>query len=142
MTTDNAKLIRETWEAVRPNADAAADLFYSRLFEIDPATRPLFARTSMAGQRKSLLQALDLVVENAAQVDRLAPVLAELGRRHVRYGVEDRHYDSVGAALLWTLARGLGPAFTEEARAAWTITYAVVSGTMRRAAAEAERTAA
>jgi len=142
MTTDNTKLIRETWDAIRPNADAAVDLFYQRLFEIDPGTRPLFARTSMAGQRQSLVNALDLVVLNAGQIDRLTPVLAELGRRHVRYGVEDRHYDSVGAALLWTLAQGLGPAFTEEARAAWTIAYAVVSGTMRQAAAEVERSAA
>jgi hemoglobin-like flavoprotein len=142
MTMDNIKLIRVTWDAIRPEADDAMAMFYQRLFEIDPTTRPLFAHTSMSAQRKSLAGALDLLVENAGQIDGLAPVLQELGRRHVRYGVEDHHYDSVGAALLWTLAQQLGPAFTDEARAAWTITYAVVSGTMRRAATEMQRAAA
>ena len=73
----------------------------------------------MARQNKKLLEALVLVVENAENLDSLAPALADLGRRHVRYGVEDRHYESVGAALLWTLEQALGPEFTTEVRTAW-----------------------
>jgi hemoglobin-like flavoprotein len=127
---------------VLPTADSAIELFYRRLFEIDPSTRPLFVRTAMPQQHERLLTALGLVVENAERIDQLTPFLEDLGRRHLRYGVEDRHYDSVGAALLWTLAQGLGPAFTDEVRAAWTITYAIVSDTMRRAAAAAASPAA
>jgi hemoglobin-like flavoprotein len=57
-----------------------------------------------------------------------------LGRRHVIYGVEERHYETVGAALLWTLAAGLGEAFTPDLRAAWTAAYKLVSNTMIEAA--------
>jgi len=142
MTGDHVRLIRETWAAAEPIADSAVALFYQRLFEIDPSTRPLFANTAMPRQHERLLKALGSVVENAERVDRLTPVLEELGRRHRAYGVEDRHYDSVGMALLSTLQQGLGAAFTDEARAAWTITYAVVSGVMRRAAAEVRPSAA
>ncbi len=136
MTPNQTKLIRETWDKVVPIADTAAQMFYQRLFEIDPSTRPLFDKTDMGQQRGKLLKALSLVVENADQVERLTPVFEEMGRRHKRYGVEDWHYDSVGAALIWTLKQGLGTAFTESVRIAWISVYAIVSEPMRRAACE------
>jgi hemoglobin-like flavoprotein len=139
MTPAQIRVIRETWNAVAPVADAAAQLFYQRLFEIDPSTKPLFARTDMAQQNNRLLSAVSFVVENAEQISTLTPFLEEMGRRHARYGVKDRHYDSVGSALIWTLEHKLGPIFTEEAHAAWAITYAIVSGAMRRATDEASR---
>jgi hemoglobin-like flavoprotein len=62
------------------------------------------------------------------------PVVEDLGKRHVGYGVKAEHYDTVGAALLWTLAKGLGDAFTEEAKAAWTETYVTLATVMKTAA--------
>lgn len=64
-------------------------------------------------------------------------MLRELGRRHVAYGVRVEHYDPVGAALLWTLAQGLGPAFADPVRDAWTAAYALVARTMQDGAADA-----
>ena len=136
------ELIRETWALVVPIAGAAAQLFYQRLFEIDPDVKSLFAATDMSAQHEKLLGALSLVVEKADQLETIVPVLQELGRSHVKYGVEARHYDSVGSALLWTLEQGLGDRFTDRARAAWTVAYALVSGPMRQAAADAQRPAA
>jgi hemoglobin-like flavoprotein len=46
------------------------------------------------------------------------------------------HYDTVDAALLWTLEQGLGDVFTPEVRAAWTKLYGVLATTMQAAAAE------
>ena len=60
-------------------------------------------------------------------------MLEELGRRHAQYGVEDRHYDSVGEALMLTIETGLGQAVTRESRAAWAAAYARLSEPMRRA---------
>ncbi|MDH3579709.1 MAG: globin domain-containing protein [Hyphomicrobiales bacterium] len=136
MTPTQTKLIRETWDKVVPIADDAARMFCQRLFEIDPGTKSLFAETDMAQQRGKLLKALGLVVEHADKPENLAPVLEELGRSHVRYGVKDKHYESVGAALIWTLEQGLGAAFTGAVRSAWTKLYTIVSEPMRRAAAE------
>jgi hemoglobin-like flavoprotein len=58
-----------------------------------------------------------------------------LGRRHVGYGVRDEHYSTVGEALIWTLAQGLGDAFTSEVREAWAAAYSWLAFTMQRAAA-------
>ena len=142
MNESEIELIRKSWAQVVPIADAAAQMFYQRLFEIDPSTMPLFAATDMAAQREKLLGALSLVVGKADQLDIIVPALQELGRNHVKYGVEDRHYDSVGTALLWTLEQGLQCDFTQEVRAAWTVAYAQVSGPMRQAAADMQRPAA
>ena len=65
--------------------------------------------------------------------EQLVPALERLGRRHAGYGVCDAHYESVGAALLWTLAQGLGAAWTPAAQAAWTEAYALIAGVMRHA---------
>lgn len=40
------------------------------------------------------------------------------------------------AALLWTLERGLGDAFTDDTRNAWIKTYTLLSTTMKEAAAQ------
>lgn len=134
MNPEQIDKLRKSWADVVPIADDASQLFYDRLFQIDASTAELFGRTDMAKQRRKLVSALGLVVENADRLDVIIPALKDLGRRHVRYGVEDHHYDSVGSALLWTLEEGLGEAFSEDVRAAWTVAYALVSGVMRDAA--------
>lgn len=137
MTPHQIDLINETWISVASLGETAAQLFYKRLFEIDPGTQALFAQTDMTAQNAKLLEALGFVVESAEHADRLLPVLQELGRRHVSYGVENHHYESVGAALLWTLEQGLGPAFTDDVRDAWTAAYTLVADTMMEAARSA-----
>ena len=142
MTDLNLDIVRSTWAKVLPIADQAADLFYGRLFDIAPDVEPLFAGSNMAEQKSKLLTALNLAVQNTHNTGVLVPLLEDLGRRHVDYGVKDEHYDAVGAALIWTLERGLGADFTEEARTSWTAVYGLVADTMKRAANEAVSTAA
>jgi len=137
MTPDQKTLVQETWRQVAPIADVAADLFYGRLFRIDPSVRPLFAGVDLERQRKKLIRALDLAVGNLDRIETLAPTLADLGRRHSGYGVTDAHYDSVGEALLWTLEQGLCEAWTAEAEAAWTAAYGLLSDVMRDAGNDA-----
>ena len=62
-------------------------------------------------------------------------VAVPLARRHLAYGVKDQHYDSVGAALLWTLEQGLGEQWTPEVKGAWSAAYGTLAGVMRAAAA-------
>ena len=45
-------------------------------------------------------------------------------------GARPEHYPVVGEALLWTLARGLGPQFTPDVAGAWTAAYTTLSGYM------------
>ena len=138
MNFDQKQLVQNSWEKVLPISDTAATLFYGRLFELDPSTRPLFKDTNMAQQRKKLIQVIGTVVNGLNRLDQLIPAVSNLGRRHVAYGVRDEHYSSVGKALIWTLEQGLGADFTPEVREAWTTVYAVLAETMKNAMTLAE----
>jgi hemoglobin-like flavoprotein len=141
MRPDQVALLRTTWAQVTPLGVAAAALFYERLFTLDPQLASLFAHTDMERQGKKLLQALSVVVATADRLHTLGPSLEELGRGHLRYGVEDRHYDTVGAALLTTLESALGKAFTPAVEEAWTLAYAGVATHMRTGAGREQQAA-
>jgi hemoglobin-like flavoprotein len=133
ITLEQKKLVQETWEKVVPIAETAAELFYGRLFEIDPDLKPLFKQTDMKEQKMKLLQMLGMAVKGLDNLEQLVPAVENLGRRHVGYGVKDSHYDTVGDALLWTLEKGLGEDFTPEVMEAWTQTYITLASVMKNA---------
>lgn len=62
----------------------AADLFYSKLFELDPALRPLFPE-DLAEQKEKLMKMISLAVEGLTDLGALVPKVEELGRRHATY---------------------------------------------------------
>ena len=136
MTPENERLVRQSWKQFEPMAVASAAFFYEKLFELDPDARPLFARTDMDAQGRKVMQMFAEIVRSLDRPEQLVPEVADLGRRHVHYGVRDDQYGSVGAALLWTLERGLGPAFTPAVRDAWTEAYLLCAIILRRAAAQ------
>src|SRR6266487_2270126 len=126
MTPEQMVLVQESFRLVEPIADTAAELFYKRLFELDPSLRVLFPE-DMRAQRRNLMQMLTIAVRGLRRLDAIVPAIQALGRRHAGYGVRPEHFDTVGAALLWTLAQGLGPAFTPEVRDAWVALYGVLA---------------
>lgn len=142
MTPTQVQLIRSSWAAVEPISDVAATIFYDRLFNLDPRLADLFRHTDMAKQRKLLMQTLAVVVKSIDRLDQIIPAVQALGRRHAGYGVEDGDYDTVGAALLWTLEEGLGPTFTPETRDAWATAYSTLAGVMMEASRAVQETAA
>jgi hemoglobin-like flavoprotein len=142
MTPRQIDRIRASWSAVEPIADTAATLFYGELFELDPTLERLFRRADMAKQRKVLMQTLAVVVKNLHRLDTIVPAVEALGRRHAGYGVRAEHYETVGAALLWTLAQGLGPAFDDETRDAWAAAYGTLASVMIGAAEASDPVAA
>lgn len=140
MTPNQIQLVSTTWAAVRPISDTAARLFYQRLFELDPSLRPMF-RGDLEQQGRMLMAALNLAVTGLSRWETLQPALCQLGARHAGYGVQPAHYDTVGAALLWTLHQGLGEACTPEVVEAWAAAYAAIAGVMQAASADAESAA-
>lgn len=136
MTPDQIRRVQDSFRDVVPIRQAAAALFYERLFAIDPSLRALFSSTDMPKQGAKLMQALAFVVHGLSQADTLLPTVRELGKRHVGYGVEEHHYPVVGQALVETLAAGLGAAFTHEVREAWQVAYGLLASVMIAAARE------
>lgn len=128
-------LVQQSFEKVKPIAGLAADLFYNRLFELDPDLRHLF-RSDMSHQKHKLMTTLSFAVNGLTKPERILPAVRNLGARHVGYGVQEHHYQTVGAALLWTLAQGLGEDFTPEVAEAWTAAYTLLAQTMQEGAAE------
>jgi hemoglobin-like flavoprotein len=130
-------LVQSSFEKVKPISDKAAELFYQRLFELSPSLRSLF-KGDMKHQERKLMDTLALAVQGLRQPQQIVPAVQDLGRRHSGYGVKDEYYDTVGEALLWTLAQGLGEDFTTPVRKAWEEAYTFLSEIMKAAAAELE----
>jgi hemoglobin-like flavoprotein len=133
MNPTTVTLVQRSWAQVLPIAEQAAALFYAKLFELDPSLRPLF-RGDLQNQGQRLMQMIGAAVGMLDDAPTLLPVLRGLGKRHAGYGVHTGHYDTVGAALLQTLAQGLGKEFSGDVEAAWTEVYGLIATTMSGAA--------
>ena len=138
MTPEQVQLVQRSFVKIAALGDQAAVLFYQRLFELDPALRPLF-KGDLARQRSNLRSALVLVVGTLDRLEEILPAVSALGRRHAGYGVEPEHYATVGGALIWTLEQGLGAEFTAPLRRAWREAYGLLAWTMIAAAEAALR---
>jgi nitric oxide dioxygenase len=129
MTPQQVTLVQESFAKVAPISEQAAILFYDRLFEIAPSVRALFP-DDLAEQRKKLMATLAVVVTGLSNLESILPAASALAKRHVSYGAKAAHYPVVGSALLWTLEKGLGDAWTPEVAEAWTTAYGTLSGYM------------
>jgi hemoglobin-like flavoprotein len=129
MTPDQVQLVQQSFSKVAPISETAAVLFYDRLFEIAPKVRAMFP-TDMTEQRRKLMAMLAVVVKGLGNLESVLPAASALAKRHVSYGAKAEHYPVVGAALLWTLEKGLGDGWTPDVAEAWTAAYGTLSGFM------------
>lgn len=129
MTPAQIKLVQDSFSQVAPIADQAAVIFYDRLFDVAPGVKAMFP-ADMTEQRKKLMATLAAVVNGLSNLESILPVASALAVRHVSYGARPEHYPVVGGALLLTLEKGLGAAWTPEVAAAWTAAYGTLSGYM------------
>ena len=129
MTQEQVKLVQKSFSRVAPISEQDAVIFYDRLFEIAPAVKAMFP-ADMTEQRKKLMTMLAAVVHGLGNLPSILPAASALAKRHVSYGARAEHYPVVGAALLWTLEKGLGAAWTPELADAWAAVYGKLSGYM------------
>ena len=141
LTPQHITDIRLSWQVLASDADGFASGFYHRLFRRDPDLRPLFANSDLPAQRRKLITAIALVVRHADDLSPVLGPLAELGARHLGYGVKTSDYTTVGGALIETMEAQMQGAFTPEVRDAWLTAYGAVAGTMMAGAETAARRA-
>ena len=130
MTPDHRHLAQQAFATIQPFADEFGMLFYSRLFELDPALRELF-KHDLANQAHSLMTMLQLAIEGLDAPEQFTRSLHNLGARHAYYGVVPEQYATVSAALLWTLAHALGPACTPDVAAALAEVLSIITDRMQ-----------
>lgn len=129
MTPEQIDLVRSSFAKLLYDKEGAGRLFYDRLFTIAPELRPLF-KIDIDGQGRKLMDTLGVAVSALRNMPALTSTLADLGKRHRGYGVKSGDYSKVGEALLWTLEKGLGPAFDAKTRDAWSELYVFVAAVM------------
>lgn len=134
ITEHQIGLVQSSFEAIQQNSEVAADMFYSRLFHLDPTLRPMF-RSDLKDQGRKLMHMLAIAVKGLSHLDQIVPAVEQLGFRHAAYGVRDEHYGTVAQALLWTLDNAIGAAFTPQVRQAWEAAYGLLANAMQRGAA-------
>jgi hemoglobin-like flavoprotein len=135
MTPAQVDLVQASYRSIEGLGPKVGELFYARLFELDPSLRSLF-HTDIPEQSRKLTQMITAAVHGLHDIPALRSPVRALGARHSRYGVKPAHYGTVGAALLDTLALGLGEAFTPPAREAWTACYTFIAMQMQEGAAD------
>ncbi|HSC36340.1 MAG TPA: globin domain-containing protein [Chitinophagaceae bacterium] len=135
MTAKQTELVKETWALVaNMDTHTVGMLFYNRLFEIAPQLKAMFPKDDMKSQVSKLLIMLTYIISKLDRLDELRNEVAKLAQRHVKYGVQDEHYEWVGRALLWTLEIGLQKKWDDEVKMAWTVCYTTLSDAMKDAA--------
>lgn len=131
MTQQNIVLVQKSWAIVAQlEMELVGSLFYNRLFELMPELRPMFYRSSMPDQSKKLLTMLGYVIAKLDKLDEILDEVEKLARRHSQYGVKEEHYTAVGAALLYTLEKGLREHWNSELEVAWTEVYTILANAM------------
>jgi hemoglobin-like flavoprotein len=132
MNKQQIELLQRMFTKVEPVAQEAGELFYGRLFDMDPSLRPLF-KGDMKTQARMLMTAIGLAVQGLDHPEVVTPQLAHIGQRHVTYGAMPADFDKFGAALQWALAQTLGDDFTQPVREAWGEAFKFITQGMKTA---------
>ncbi len=133
MTTKQIDLVKSTWAIVETlDMIAVGSLFYNRLFEIDPQTKPMFS-VSVEEQARKAMSMLNYIIRRLDKLQDIANEVRKLGQAHAKYGVEPEHYITGGIALLWTLEKGLGENWNDEVKEAWLECYTTLCNAMMEA---------
>ena len=131
-TAEQKRLVQATFHRIKPVSAATAQLFYNRLFQLNPAVRRLFTG-DLEDQRRKLLICLNTLVEGLDRFDEIMPAMELVAARHKTYGARPEHLEVFGEALMWTLQRALGPHWSPQVQEAWAAAYESLAKAMQRA---------
>jgi len=138
---ESIERLEQSFEQLKPNGEKLVEVFYSRLFDKAPQVREMFP-DDMTEQKKKLLGAVALAVGSLRSLDKLVPVLEEMGAKHVQYGTLDAHYPVVVDTMLEAMAEVAGSAWTPEVASDWKTALELISNTMIAGAHRAQEKAA
>ncbi|CAN5374266.1 hypothetical protein BH09MYX1_BH09MYX1_03630 [soil metagenome] len=123
--------VSQSMVRLRSRVTPMVSALYARLFAHDPELRSLFPE-DLTAQQEKLGHMLQLTIDGLAEPEKLAPVLEDLGRRHVSYGVTPLHFEALRKALLASLAEYEGAAWDLDLEYAWRRAFGFIEASMRR----------
>ena len=135
MTQEQINLVENSWDFVLLNTNEAGKIFYGKLFELDPSLRKLF-KEDIDTQSRKLVSMITFVVHKLNNLGEVVNDVIALGKRHAGYKVTEAHFNTVAAALLWTLELALKDQWNDKMKNAWVAVYTVLSETMINAMKE------
>lgn len=124
-----AERLKKSYELVRAKEAKFGEIFYARLFAAAPGVRGMF-KTDPAVQARKLMESLDAVVRNLEQPKENAVMLAEMGKRHAKYGAKPEHYELVVGLLIESMREVLGEQGDERVLEEWRTALKLISQQM------------
>src|SRR5262245_5352885 len=131
----DVRLLRESFEALRPHGDAMVSRFYSILFTRHPEIKQMFGKTNMEEQRKKFFSTLDELIKHLEDPAKTMADLLVLGNHHLDHGVKNEQYPVVCDALVEAMKQSAGDLWTPTLEKAWRDAYATVADIMKKGAA-------
>jgi nitric oxide dioxygenase len=132
LSSEQAALVRQSFDAIWPVRRKPADQFYRRFFEPAPDAQRLF-RGDMERQYLKLMDTIAALVGTLDKRELFQSITSQSGRQHAQFGAKPSHFAAFGDALIWGLEQQLGGAFTPEMKRAWITLYDAVQSEMIRA---------
>lgn len=123
------RMLESSFNALAPKADELATVFYDRLFSLHPGVRSMFP-TDMAAQKMKLMDSIAMVIKGLRDPSSFRSKLHELGQKHADVGTKTEHYPLVWDAMLWSMAKVAGPAWTPTLETEWRRALQLISAMM------------
>ncbi|XP_054758842.2 uncharacterized protein LOC129264905 [Lytechinus pictus] len=143
LTTEQKNLIKGSWRIVAPEKAKCGAILFAKLVTDHPNIGRLFPFGGRNQSYQSLLmddklkaqgllvmQTIGDAIRVLDNPDKLLPVLSELGKRHVSYGVTKSDFAPIGTALMNTLKETLGNSFNDNTKNAWLIFWQLIEETI------------
>ncbi len=132
MTPTQIEIVRDSFHLINRRSRDASRIFYEELFRMAPEMRKMFPE-DLTVQHAKFIQMVSAIVNSLDHVNRISDYVADLGRRHMAYDVENEHYAIFGEAFLSMLEKLLDRDLTQSMTEAWEAAYDMLARMMREA---------
>ncbi len=129
MTRRQVWLVRSSFQAMTPQRNRLAGIFFAQLFVREPSLRSVF-RGDLRAHGVALFDGVAAIVDSLDRLYPIVPALEWLAVQSARRGVGERHYAAIAEAMLAAFRDGLGAALTPEHEQAWRVAVDQVSAVM------------
>lgn len=123
------QIIKSTVPVLERHGTTITKRFYQLLFTHHPELLNIFnhANQQQGRQQTALANAAYAAAANIDQLEKVVPVVRQIGHKHRSLGIKAEHYPIVGQNLLAAIKDVLGDAATEEIIKAWADAYGVIA---------------